>query len=68
VAAGNLHLRADATMAIDKGVGLPAPLPSDIDAEPRGVTADVGADEYLPKPAGFEVRLRQLFGRFWSSP
>jgi hypothetical protein len=68
VPGGNVHLRPDATLAIDKGVVLPTPLLSDIDREARGVAADVGADEYLPKTAAFEVRHRQLFRRFWSSP
>ena len=47
-AGGNLHLLPSATLAIDKAVALPVPLLSDIDSEPRGVAADVGADEYLP--------------------
>jgi hypothetical protein len=47
VASGNLHLLSNATAAIDKAAVLATPLSFDIDAEPRGVSADVGADEYL---------------------
>jgi len=50
VSSGNLHLLPSATIAIDKAVALAVPLVSDIDAEARGVAADVGADEYLPPP------------------
>jgi hypothetical protein len=48
VAAGNLRLLPNATIAIDKAAPLGEPLSSDIDGEPRGVAADVGADEYAP--------------------
>ena len=48
VSTGNLHLLPSATIAIDKAVVLPVPLVLDIDADARGVAADVGADEYLP--------------------
>jgi hypothetical protein len=48
VSSGNLHLLPSATAAIDKAVALPIVPAFDIDAEARGVAADVGADEYLP--------------------
>ena len=47
VAGGNLHLVPAATAAIDKAAPLATPLATDIDGEPRGLAADVGADEYL---------------------
>ena len=48
VSSGNLHLLPNATTAIDKAAPLATPLSFDIDAESRGVAADVGADEYMP--------------------
>lgn len=51
LANGNLHLLPNATIAIDKAAALDVPLAVDIDGEPRGVAADVGADEYLPVTA-----------------
>ena len=51
VASGDLHLLPTATIAIDKAAALDVPVVSDIDLDPRGVAADVGADEYLPAPA-----------------
>ncbi len=51
VSSGNLHLLPDATAAIDKAAPLATPLSFDIDAENRGVAADVGADEYMPTSA-----------------
>ncbi len=51
VSSGNLHLLPNATAAIDKAAPLATPLPVDIDAEMRGVAADVGADEYLATSA-----------------
>jgi hypothetical protein len=51
VPGANVHLRPTATAAIDKGVPLVNRLSLDIDAEPRGPAADVGADEYqAPAP------------------
>ena len=47
VAGGNLHLVPGAVAAIDKAAPLATPLATDIDGEPRGSAADVGADEYL---------------------
>jgi len=44
--AGDLHLRSDASAAIDQGVVLPAGIADeDIDGELRGAAPDVGADE-----------------------
>lgn len=44
--AGDLHLRSDATAAVNRGVSLPAGLAAeDIDREPRDTAPDVGADE-----------------------
>jgi hypothetical protein len=54
VAAANLHLVAGATIAIDKAVPLTSPVAFDIDAQARGQSADVGADEYLA-PATFAL-------------
>ncbi len=48
VLGGNLRLLPNATAAIDKATPLVVPLASDIDGEPRGIAADVGADEYFP--------------------
>jgi hypothetical protein len=48
LAIGNLRLLPTAVTAIDKAAALDVPLPLDIDGEPRGAAADVGADEYLP--------------------
>lgn len=47
VPGADLHLAADAAIAIDKAVPLADRLLTDIDAEPRGAAADVGADEYV---------------------
>ena len=58
VSAGNLHLVPSATMAIDKAAVLPTPVVADIDSEPRGVAADVGADEYLAPVIGVLVPVR----------
>src|SRR5262249_18324849 len=46
-AAGDLHLLATATSAIDKGVTTPS-VPKDYDGEtrPSGLFPDVGADEF----------------------
>lgn len=58
VANADLHLVPSATAAIDKGAGLASPPATDIDGESRGVSVDVGADEYYaaavpaPSPAG----------------
>ena len=41
----------NATAAIDKAAPLATPLSLDIDAESRGVAADVGADEYMAASA-----------------
>jgi hypothetical protein len=48
---GDLHLAASASAAIDSVALLPA-VSGDIDGDPRpvGVRADVGADEYNPRP------------------
>ncbi|HWB75784.1 MAG TPA: hypothetical protein VG755_12540 [Nannocystaceae bacterium] len=47
--AGDLHLVAGATQAIDAGVSVAATPPSDdFDGEPRDDAPDVGADEYVP--------------------
>ena len=46
VAAGNVHLVPGAATAIDKAAALSNPVAIDIDGEPRGTMADVGADEY----------------------
>ena len=51
---GNVHLLPGAVAAIDKAAPLATPITIDIDGEPRGSAADVGADEYLaatPAPA-----------------
>jgi hypothetical protein len=50
VASGNLHLSDDAGAAIDKAVPLSQGPPMDIDAEPRGAIADIGADELVRVP------------------
>jgi hypothetical protein len=55
VPSGNLHLLPAATAAIDKAAPLATPLPTDIDAESRGVAADVGADEYMATPVTFAL-------------
>jgi hypothetical protein len=48
IAAGDLHLTAQASSAVDQGVSLAAGLAdTDIDGELRDATPDVGADEYL---------------------
>ena len=47
VLAGDLHLLPGASVAINKAAPLASPLATDIDAEPRGAAADVGADEYV---------------------
>ncbi len=45
-ATGDLHLKAPASSAKDKGVSVPAGLcDDDLDAEPRGAARDIGADE-----------------------
>jgi len=50
VLSGDLHLRADATAAIDQGVLLPPGLvDDDIDCEARDDTPDIGADEFVPQ-------------------
>ena len=46
VAGADLHLVPHAALAIDKAAGLATPLSSDIDGDPRGAAADVGADEH----------------------
>lgn len=48
---GNLRLLPNAIVAIDKAATLDVPLPLDIDGDRRGVSADVGADEYVPAAA-----------------
>jgi hypothetical protein len=63
-AAGDLHLLASASTAIDQGVALPAGLcDDDIDGDPRplGSARDIGADEYRsPAPPSVEdLRIRQ---------
>lgn len=45
-AGGNVHLLPGAVAAIDKAAPLATPVAIDIDGEPRGSAADVGADEY----------------------
>jgi hypothetical protein len=52
VAAGDLHLTASATGAIDAAQSL-ATVTDDVDAEgrPIGAAPDFGADEYVPEPA-----------------
>lgn len=59
VAAGDLHLKATATSAIDAGAVLEAGLcETDIDGLPRDALPDVGADELGPPPIfsdGFEA-------------
>jgi hypothetical protein len=48
IAAGDLHLTAQATGAVDQGVLLPpGSADNDIDGELRDTTPDIGADEYL---------------------
>ena len=47
--AGDLHLVAGASAAIDAGVSVAVPPPSDdFDGQPRDDAPDVGADEYVP--------------------
>jgi hypothetical protein len=47
VSAGDLHLRATATAAIDKGVAVPGgQADDDFDGDPRTGARDIGADEY----------------------
>jgi hypothetical protein len=55
VAAANLHLVPGASTAIDKAVPLTTSVAFDIDAEARGMAADVGADEYFAAPATFAL-------------
>ena len=48
-ARGDLHLKSDATPAIDKADTMPAvPVDIDGDARPMGDKSDIGADEYVP--------------------
>jgi hypothetical protein len=59
-AAGDLHLRPTASAAMDLAVAISTPVPWDIDGQPRGAPADVGADEYsaaaeLLPPSGLTV-------------
>ena len=59
-ATGDLHLRPTASAAIDQAVAISTPVPWDIDGQPRGASADVGADEYsaaaeLLPPSGLTV-------------
>jgi hypothetical protein len=63
-AAGDLHLLASASAAIDQGVALPTGLgDNDIDGDPRpqGLAPDIGADEFRsPAPVGVhDLHLRQ---------
>jgi hypothetical protein len=58
LSSGNLRLLPSAIVAIDKAAALDVPLPLDIDGEPRGTTADVGADEYLPMLGRLPGRIR----------
>jgi len=48
-AAGDLHLAAIATAAIDKAAAHPS-VPTDYDLEtwPQGIAPDIGADEFSP--------------------
>ena len=59
-AAGDLHLRSTASVAIDQAAPIATPVRWDIDSQPRIAPADVGADEYasgavLLPPSGLAV-------------
>jgi len=58
--AGDLHLQATASIAIDQAAPIATAVPWDIDSQPRVSPADVGADEYssaaqLHPPTGLRV-------------
>ena len=66
IAAGDLHLTAQATGAVDQGVLLPAgSADTDIDGQLRDTTPDVGADEYLSHifADGFESGTGSIWSR-----
>ena len=59
-ATGDLHLRPTASAAMNQAAAISTPVPWDIDGQPRGAPADVGADEYsaaaeLLPPSGLTV-------------
>ncbi len=67
IPAGDLHLTAQATGAVDQGVLLPAgSADTDIDGQLRDTTPDVGADEYLSHifADGFESGTSSVWSRF----
>jgi hypothetical protein len=51
-AGGDLHLNATASIAIDQAVAISTPVSWDVDSQPRGTPADVGADEHVSGPVG----------------